>query len=209
MKWFHADIGSTQATLEQRPEVFHPVCMDSAVNVPLGMIDDLVDVLLIQSGVRPPLISENVSAFFDTSTNTPVQGTLVALFDDFRGDSAATFQHPHDYGFASDTALLEALPNLLGLMHITRKTADKGFVNLNFAAVPSEFYDSAFLQSAAKAMHHEPSTFLRDAEIARNLVGTDSIFTVNQHPKCGKPFIQAKWAVLEDRAELDGKLLVA
>jgi hypothetical protein len=41
MERFDADIGALQTTLEQTPEVLHSVSMNTTVNVPFRMVDEL------------------------------------------------------------------------------------------------------------------------------------------------------------------------
>src|SRR5689334_22607314 len=46
VKWFHADIGSIQAALQQTPEVLDSLSMHSTINVPLKMVHDLVRIVV-------------------------------------------------------------------------------------------------------------------------------------------------------------------
>jgi hypothetical protein len=41
MEWLNAYVGTVDSALQQRPEVFHPVRVNMAVNVLLSVIDDL------------------------------------------------------------------------------------------------------------------------------------------------------------------------
>ena len=50
------DIGPAQRTLQEAPEILHAVGVDQAVNVSLGVVDDLVLVGLVESLVAAKLI---------------------------------------------------------------------------------------------------------------------------------------------------------
>ena len=58
-------------------------------------------------------------------------------------------------------------------------------------------------------MEHEPCGLLGYTKIAGQLVRTDSVFAVDEHPDGGQPQGQLDRGVLEDRADLDGELLPA
>src|SRR5438067_1229290 len=58
-------------------------------------------------------------------------------------------------------------------------------------------------------MHHEPSGFLRNAEIASNLIRADPVFAVANHPHGHEPLVERERRILKDRVDLDGKLLPA
>jgi hypothetical protein len=62
MKRLNADVGSLQSALQKRPEVFNSVRMNLAVNVFLGVVDHLMDLLVVQAAVGNPCITENLGA---------------------------------------------------------------------------------------------------------------------------------------------------
>ena len=58
-------------------------------------------------------------------------------------------------------------------------------------------------------MKHEPARFLRHTQSAVNLIRTDTIFAIDEHPQCCKPFVQSERRVLEDSADFDRELALA
>src|SRR5437879_6220610 len=58
MERFNADIGSANGALEQAPKVFDSVGMHVALNIAFHVIDDLMDVFFIESGIRGKLIGK-------------------------------------------------------------------------------------------------------------------------------------------------------
>ena len=57
-------------------------------------------------------------------------------------------------------------------------------------------------------MHHVPSGLLRDAERTCNLVGTDTVLAVSQHPHGNHPLVHAERRIFKDSSNLDGELLL-
>ncbi len=49
----NADVGSTQAALQQTPEVFQTVRVNLSAHVLFGVVDDFVNVLVIESKYAP------------------------------------------------------------------------------------------------------------------------------------------------------------
>lgn len=90
-------------------------------------------------------------------------------------------------------------------MHVAGLAADKGFINFDLAA---QLPCRTVLQSQTTAMHHEPCGLLGDAKCTGDLIGTNSILAVNQHPDCGKPFVQSNCRVLKDSPDFDRELAV-
>ena len=63
------------------------------------------------------------------------------------------------------------------------------------------------LHRKAESVEHEPRGLLSDAKVSCNLVGTDSVLAVNQHPHCDKPLVQSDWRILKDSPDLDRELV--
>src|SRR3970282_2019916 len=59
----------------------------------------------------------------------------------------------------------------------------------------------------AQSVEHEPCGLLSDTEVFCDFVGTDSILTINQHPHCDKPLVEADWRILKDSPNLDRELV--
>jgi hypothetical protein len=62
------------------------------------------------------------------------------------------------------------------------------------------------LHSQTDAVHHEPSGFLGDSKRARNLVTTNPIAAVTNHPDRSYPLVQRDGRVLENSPDLRGEL---
>src|SRR5260221_3064097 len=93
---------------------------------------------------------------------------------------------------------------LLVPVHVLHFAADVGFVSLNLAR---RLFNWPFLHGQPNPVQHEPCGFLCHADSAMDLVRTDTVFRVGEHPQRRKPFVERKGAILEDRADADGKLL--
>src|SRR5687767_6916520 len=65
MERFDANVSPLDAPLEQAPEVLQPVRVDRAPRVALGMVDELMNVFVIQSGVTRQRIRVDVRPRFD------------------------------------------------------------------------------------------------------------------------------------------------
>src|ERR1035437_9455352 len=61
----------------------------------------------------------------------------------------------------------------------------------------------------ADSMVHEPSRFLGDSQVARNLATAHAVLAIGNQPSSEHPLVHSERAILEDAAELDGELLVA
>src|SRR5258708_1706342 len=57
-------------------------------------------------------------------------------------------------------------------------------------------------------MENKPSRLLSDSQIAANFIRANPVFAVDEHPKSRKPFVERDCAILKDRSNLDGELLV-
>src|SRR5207245_5414868 len=64
-------------------------------------------------------------------------------------------------------------------------------------------------QGKPEPMQHEPCGLLANPHVLADLVGTDAILAIDQHPQSCKPLVQTERPILKDRAKLHGELLVA
>jgi hypothetical protein len=92
----------------------------------------------------------------------------------------------------------------LAAVHVTSKTTDESFVNFNAAA--KWLCKRSSLHSKSDSVDHEPRGFLRDADSSVDLVRTNSVFAVRNHPDNHQPLIQAERRILKDGAYLDREL---
>src|SRR5437763_624328 len=65
------------------------------------------------------------------------------------------------------------------------------------------------LHSVPDSVHHMPSRVLLDAQAPRNLTGRGAVLRVADHPHRRQPLVQAEFAILEYRTDLDRELLAA
>ena len=93
----------------------------------------------------------------------------------------------------------------LALVHVDLLAANVRLVGLNRAAHLGE---TLGLHPESDTRQHEPRGLLGHAKRPAQLVGADAIPGVREQPHCWQPLVQAKWAILEDGADLDRKLLV-
>lgn len=60
-----------------------------------------------------------------------------------------------------------------------------------------------FLHSQTNSVEHEPCGLLGHAKSAVNLIGTDAILAIGNHPHSHEPLIQTDRRILEDGPGLD------
>src|SRR5882724_8890758 len=98
---FDVDVCSLESALEKAPEVFQPVRMNLPVNVAFGMVNRLVnEILVVQSLIRQECIGVDRAVCFNVSANPRLQIVLAPSGDNVSLNFSATFQNPHDSGFA-------------------------------------------------------------------------------------------------------------
>lgn len=203
---FDANIGAAQSALEQAPEVLQPIGMDLAANVGLGVVDELVDVFGLESEVSGGFIGEDMGSRFDGCFDVADQSMAagVGVTENHGFDFAIAFQHALDANFATLAATVTAEhPRLASGVHVPRLAADVGFVNFHFAG---ELAALVVLHRQPDALKHEPSGLLSDSKSAMDLVRTDSVFAVGNHPHGGKPLVQTNGGILENSPNLDREL---
>ena len=88
-------------------------------------------------------------------------------------------------------------------VHVARLAADESFVGFNVAR---EFIGVAIPSASANPVIHEPCGFLRHADSAVNLVGTDAVLAVHNLPHGEQPLVQAERGIFEDRSGLGSEL---
>src|SRR5208282_5362555 len=126
---------------------------------------DFVNVLAIQTVIAKPSVSENVGAALYVLANLSLQSVALNVrhVDDSDLLVLAVYQSHHDRLTAPGPAGARDLA-LFILVHVAGESADKSFVgfDLAFKLAP----ECAGLHRQTHAMIHEPSRFLRDAQIA-------------------------------------------
>jgi len=199
---FDADVCSVQAALQQAPEIFHRVCVNIAVHVLNGVIDDGVLVVGLQPVIRFQFVREDGRASFHMLTNVLLNSLLFAVVHNHHPHVSAAFHHAHD-----DSLVFAAGPcdlfGAFGLVHGPRFAADERLVNFDRSA---QFCKRSALHGQTDSMKHKPSRLLRHFQIAREFVAADAVLAIANQPSCREPLFQAERGILKDRADLQGKL---
>lgn len=199
---FDTHVSPLEATLQETPEVFHSIRVHFPAYVSFGMVNDLVDVITVESPISLAIICGQVRAGSDVLFHYHVQRVSFAVRRNFRSYVAAPLKDSDHNCLATKAAPVDSFP--LVFVHETGLTADKSFICFD---VPGEFsLEAARLHCFANAVQHEPCGLLGDSEITGNLVGTDTVLAIGNHPRCRKPFVQAQRRVLKDRSRFRGEL---
>src|SRR5271155_3587712 len=208
MEWLDANVGSLQLALEQAPEVFHTVGVNLSINVLFGVVDNLVlESLLLESHVGHERIGIDRAASFDVSANIGLQKMFLAIADDSSANLTTAFKNALNSSLVFGTSIGNPALAFVSV-HVSGKAANESFVNFNLGPGTAKLHKRANLHREPDAVEHEPSGLLSDAKSAANLIGTDTVFTIRNHPNSDKPLVQANWRILKDSPYLDGKLAV-
>ena len=202
MEWFGADIGAFETALEETPKVFQSVGVDLPINVTFGMVNDLMNKILVQSLIREQRIGVDRTTSRNVVSDFALDRVFAPIRNDGRTDFAATFQDSHDRSFVLSASLGDADAALV-LVHEASRATDEGFVYFNFA---TDFPEGLILQGEANPVEHEPCGLLGYLESASHFVGTDSVFAVSEHPSSGEPFVETDRGILKDGPNFDGEL---
>ena len=92
MEWFDTNVGSSDAALQQAPEVLESVRVNLPVNVLLGMVNDFVSIFLSQSVIGCQRIGVERRAGFDMLFNRGMESRTLAICDYRSANLSATFQ---------------------------------------------------------------------------------------------------------------------
>jgi hypothetical protein len=208
MEWFHGNVRAFQSALEKAPEVFQSVRVNLPINIALGMVNRLVNEIHIQSLLGQKRIGIDRALCFDMCANLPLQMVLATERNDSGSNFAPALQHSHYGQLVFDSTFCD-YPLAPAPMHEPRSAADESLIHFDLLAGTANLYGVLGVHRKANAVHHVPSGLLRDAESAGNLVGTDTVLAVRQHPNRNHPLIHAKRRILKDGSHLDGELLFA
>src|SRR5438552_19035007 len=99
MKWFDADIGSTDAALQQAPKVFQAVSVDLPVHVLNGVIHNLMRILAFKAAVGQQGVGIECSTSLNMLLNFPLQCALAAIRHYHGADFPAALKDAHNSGF--------------------------------------------------------------------------------------------------------------
>src|SRR5437879_6926784 len=99
MERFNGNIGAFQSALYETPKVFESVRVDFTVNVSFGMVNNLMNVILVQSAIAVTIISRKMRTAFDVISDNSVKGWTFAVWDNQRSHFSLTLQYASDNGF--------------------------------------------------------------------------------------------------------------
>lgn len=202
MERFHADVGSVQSTLQETPEVFHPVSVDVSVCVLHGVIDDGVLIVALQSIVRKKFIGEDCATSFHVITNLFLKFFLLTVVYNEGPNVSAALHHAHNHSLVFAASAGDN-SRLFRFVHVPSFSTDESFVNFDFT---TELAALLALLSEPDSVKQKPSGFLGDAKRSRDLATADTVLSVQDHPGCSKPLIETDRTVFHDRANLDREL---
>lgn len=209
MERLRCNVRALRAALEQAPKILQAICVDLPINVAFGVVNRLVrKVLVVQSLIGHECVGVDRALGSDVGANLRLQVMLATGGNYVRMDFAASFQNADYRRLVLDPAFRDdALAS--GRVHESGRAADEGFVYFYFAAWTTKPNEILFLESEADAVHHVPRGLLGDAKSAGNLIGTDAILAIHQHPNRNHPLVHAERRILEDGSHFDGELLLA
>ena len=213
MERLNSNVGSTKATLQEAPEVLQAIRVDSAVDVPFGMINNVMNKVVAHFVIADCVVCVDLCPVFDVLK----QNVLESLASDVRDDLSAylakvAVQYPLYYRLSAVHSALLNKAELAVFVHVLGQAAYKRFISFYFRIRPTKFRSTAerpIVESSAKALQHKPSGFLGDPKRSVNLHAGNSVLAIDQHPESGHPLIQPKWRILEDSPNFQRELLVA
>lgn len=207
VKRLHANICSSDTTLQQTPEVFQALGMDSASCVGLSVIDELMPVKLTKPTIGSVFVCVQAGAGCDIFTYRCLHGEFGCIRKNVCADpggllTTASLQQSHHDCLAEVRGLFHNAVTLSGV-HVPGKSANESLIHLDFAA---ELTTGTVLHGKPDTMQHEPCGFLGDANGPVNLPRTDSVLTVRNHPHRSEPLVETNRRILKDGSDLDAEL---
>src|SRR5579872_1233619 len=199
-------VGSLQSAFQEAPEVFESIGVDVAANVPLGVVYHFMLELIRHFEIRHEVVRVDGAAGFDVLLNLTVQCLAVAIRNDSGADFSIAFEQSDNGNLPANASRVQFPTPRCPNVHEASLSADEGFVHFHFAAGTAEFHKRAPLHGEPDAVKHEPCRLLSDADGACNLVGTDAVLAVGDHPHSYEPFVERDRRVLKDRSDLHRKL---
>jgi hypothetical protein len=200
--WLYADICSVESAFQQAPEILNSICVDIAVHVLNGVVDDCVILAFCESVIGLQFVSKERATSFDILADGLLKFLFATSINVKRSHFAIALYHPeHDFFVHPASAVNTG--SLFATMHVPSFTADHGFIGFHFSAQLSTILA---LHCEADTMEHEPRGLLSNAKCAVKLPGTNSVLTINNHPNCGEPLLKADRGVLEDSSSLQAEL---
>jgi hypothetical protein len=206
MKRFDTHIGSLDAALEQAPEVFKAVGMNTSIDIFEGMVDNLVLVLLGHLLVGHEGVGIDGTALSDMLDNLALQIVAAASGNHGGANLFTTVKQSHNGSLSGDASRAQMLTPSAIRVHVTSLATDESFIHFDFRLWTAELNQRSALQCKPDAMEHEPCGSLSDFQGTPHFIATDSVLAVSEHPSCSEPLVERNGTILKDRSDLNGEL---
>lgn len=201
----HGNIGASQRSLEQAPKVLDAVRVNAAFHVFDRVVDNAVGVVGVQAVVAGRFVRVDRRALADVPVDDWLQGALLRVAHGRTSHVATTLQDAMHDGLTDRTTALD-LGFPLRLVHVAGLPAYEGFVRLDFTL---QLAERPGFHRLSNPVQYEPSGFLGYVQGSAEFVAADAVLSVGDAPDSNEPLIEAKWAVLENGADLGAELLTA
>ncbi len=202
MKRLNRNVSPFQSAFQETPEVFESVRVDLPLHVRFSVVNDLVNVVLVQSVVCSPIVRRELRPRLNIFFDDGLHHLPLTVVYNFGSNFSTTFKDSNHDGLSACTVRSNLCA--LALVHEAGLTADKSLIYFD---VPGQFsLETQRLHGLADSVHHEPRRFLCDSDSAVNLIRANAVLRCGQHPRCRKPFVQRKRRVLIDRSRFRGEL---
>src|SRR6266566_7734424 len=95
MERLNRNIRALQTALEQRPEIFHPVCVNKTFNISLRVIDNAANVGIVKTVITTMRIGVDVGTFFDVASHSRIKNRSGSSRNNHRADAPVTLKQSH------------------------------------------------------------------------------------------------------------------
>ena len=205
MKRFNANVGSTDAALQETPEVLKAIGVDSPIDISSGVVNNFVCVIAGQPVIGKQGVSVERGSGGDVLFDFFLKNRLAATWDYRCAHFAAPLKDAHNGGLVLYASSGNAA-TLDGEMHVASLAAYESFVGFDFATIATQLDERTVLHCLANPMQHEPSGLLGYSQCAVNLVRTNTVLAIAEHPYSGKPFLQTERRIFKNGSYFDGEL---
>jgi hypothetical protein len=90
MEWFDSNVSSAKVALQQAPEVLQPIGMNLSVNVPLGVIDELMDISRMELVVSVGVIGINLASVLHIGEHFVLEGFTLDIGQNLGANLSST-----------------------------------------------------------------------------------------------------------------------
>lgn len=202
--------GPFNRSLEQRPEVFESVGVNSTSDVAGNVVNRGMKIPTYQSGIGRGRIGVEIGLAVNVTHDVGQQRQIIGSRHNERPDLANRFwrvplEQTLDDSLTNRPASGDRSGPLFGV-HVGGSATDESFVAFNLTP---QLAEGSRFHRQADSMKHEPSGFLSDAQRAAKFQAANPVLGVGNAPDSDEPFIEAKRGILKDRLDLDAELLPA